>query len=65
MIDQSQVTPEEVQFKQVALWEAYILQSTPKRAQVPNNDDISIIYLYMDKNEIEILLSLTIYFLSK
>ena len=26
MIDQSQVTTEEVQFKQVALWEAYVLQ---------------------------------------
>ena len=26
MTDQSQVTPEEVQFKQVALWETYVLQ---------------------------------------
>ena len=64
MIDQSQTTPEEAQFKQVALREAYILQLTLKLVQVPDNDEISIIYLYMEKNGIEILLSLTTYFLS-
>ena len=65
MIDQSQATPEEAQFKQVALGKAYVLQLAPKKVQVPNTDEISIIYLYMKKNGIEILLSLTIYFLSK
>ena len=65
MIDQSQVTPEEVQFKQVALWEAYVLQLAPEKVQVPDIDEVSIIYLYIEKNGIEILLSSTIYFLSK
>ena len=65
MTDQSQVAPKEAQFKQVALWEAYILQSTPEKVQVPNNDEISIIYLYIEKNGIEILLSLKIYFIFK
>ena len=61
----SQAAPEEAQFKQVALWEAYVLQLAPKNVQVPDNDEISIIYLYMEKNDIEILFSLTICFLSK
>ena len=65
IIDQSQVAPEEAQFKQIALWKAYVLQLAPEKVQVPDNDEISIIYLYMEKNDIEILLSLTIYFLSK
>ena len=65
MADQSQATPKEPQFKQVALWEAYVLQLAIEKVQVPNIGEISIIYLYMEKNGIEILLSLTIYFLSK
>ena len=65
MIDQSQTAPQEAQFKQVALGNTYVLQLAPKKVQVPNIDEISIIYLYMEKNGIEILLSLTIYFLSK
>ena len=64
MTDQSQATPEETQFKQVALWEAYVLQLALEKVQVPDIDEISIIYLYMEKNGIEMLLSLTIYFLS-
>ena len=31
------------------------MQLAPKKVQVPNNDEISIIYLYMEKNGIEIL----------
>ena len=65
MADQSQAVLKEAQFKQVALREAYILQLTLEQVQVPDNDEISIIYLYMEKNVIEILLSLTTYFLSK
>ena len=57
MIDQSQATPEEAQFKQVALWETYILQLALEKVQIPDIDEISIIYLYMEKNGIEILLS--------
>ena len=41
------------------------LQLAIEKVQVPNIGEISIIYLYMEKNGIEILLSLTIYFLSK
>ena len=47
MIDQSQATPEETQFKQVALWEAYVLQLALEKVQVPDIDEISIIYLYI------------------
>ena len=65
MIDQFQAAPEEAQFKQVALGDTYILQLALEKVQVPSIDEISIIYLYMEKNGIEILLSLTIYFLSK
>ena len=65
MTYQSQADPEEAQFKQVALREAYILQLALEEVQVLNNDEISVIYLYMEKNGFEILLSLTIYFLSK
>ena len=65
MINQSQAAPEEAQFKQVALGEAYIFQLVLENVQVLDNDEISIIYLYMEKNGIEILLSLAIYFLSK
>ena len=65
MVDQSQATPKEAQFKQVTLWETYVLQLAPKKVQVLDIDEISIIYLYMEKNGIEILLLLTIYFLSK
>ena len=57
--------PEEAQFKQVALWEACILQLAPKNIWVPDIDEISIIYLFIEKNGIEILLSLAIYFISK
>ena len=60
MIDQFQVALEEAQFKQVALWETYVLQLAHKKWQIPDIDEISIIYLYMEKNGIEILLSLTI-----
>ena len=56
MTNQSQATLEDAQFKQVALWEAFVLHLAPKKVKVPNNDEISIIYLYMEKNEIEILL---------
>ena len=65
MTDQSQTAPKEAHFKQVALWDAYVLQLAPKNVQVPDIDEISIIYLYMEKNGIGILLSLTMYFLSK
>ena len=65
MINQSQTTPKEVQFKQVALKKTYIIQLVSENIQVPDNDEISIIYLPMKKNGVEILLSLTIYFLSK
>ena len=65
MTYQSQADPEEAQFKQVALREAYILQLALEEVQVLNNDEISVIYLYMEKNGFEILFSLTIYFLSK
>ena len=65
MINQSQTTPKEVQFKQVALKKTYIIQLVYENVQVPDNDEISIIYLPMKKNGVEILLSLTIYFLSK
>ena len=65
MINQSQTTPKEVQFKQVALKKTYIIQLVYENVQVPDNDEISIIYLPMKKNRVEILLSLTIYFLSK
>ena len=65
MINQSQTTPKEVQFKQVALKKTYIIQLVSENIQVPDNDEISIIYLRMKKNGVEILLSLTIYFLSK
>ena len=65
MAYQSQAAPKEAQFKQVALYEAYVLQLASKKVQVPNFDEISIIYLYMEKNGIGILLSLTMYFLSK
>ena len=65
MINQSQTTPKEVQFKQVALKKTYIIQLVYENVQVPDNDEISIIYLRMKKNGVEILLSLTIYFLSK
>ena len=65
MINQSQTTPKEVQFKQVALKKTYIIQLVFENIQVPDNDEISIIYLPMKKNGVEILLSLTIYFLSK
>ena len=47
MTDQSQATPEETQFKQVALWEAYVLQLALEKVQVPDIDEISIIYLYI------------------
>ena len=47
--DQSQVAPEE----------AYFIQLAPKEVQVPDNDEILIIYLHMKKNGIEILLLLT------
>ena len=65
MTNQFQVAPKEAQFKQVALWETYVLQLTIEKVQVPYIDEISIIYLYMEKNGIEILLSLTICFISK
>ena len=65
MIDQSQVVPKEAQFKQAAIGKAYIIQLAPENVQLPDNDEISIIYLHMKKNGIEILLSLTMYFLSK
>ena len=65
MINQSQTTPKEVQFKQVALKKTYIIQLVSENIQVPDNDEISIIYLRMKKNGVEILFSLTIYFLSK
>ena len=65
MIDQSQAAPEEAQFKQVALWEACILQLAPEKVLIPDINEISIIYLFIEKNGIEVLLSLTIYFLSK
>ena len=65
MINQSQAALKEAQFKQVALGEAYALQLAPEKIQVLDNDKISIIYLYTEKNGIEILLSLSIYFLSK
>ena len=65
MINQSQTTPKEVQFKQVALKKTYIIQLVYENVQVPDNDEISIISLRMKKNGVEILLSLTIYFLSK
>ena len=65
MINQSQTTPKEAQFKQVALKKTYIIQLVSKNVQVPDNDEISIIYLRMKKNGVEILFSLTIYFLSK
>ena len=45
MIDQSQVALEEAQFKQVALWKAYVLQLALKKVQVPDIDEISIICL--------------------
>ena len=48
MADQSQAVLKEAQFKQVALREAYILQLTLEQVQVPDNDEISIIYLYME-----------------
>ena len=51
IIDQSQVAPEEAQFKQIALWKAYVLQLAPEKVQVPDIDDISIIYLHMEKKE--------------
>ena len=65
MTNQFQVALKEAQFKQVALWETYVLQLTIEKVQVPDIDEISIIYLYMEKNGIEILLSLTICFISK
>ena len=65
MTDRSQTAPQEAQFKQVALGDTYILELALENVQVPNIDEISIIYLYMKKNGIEIFLSLTIYFLSK
>ena len=65
MTNQSQATLKEAQFKQVALWEAYVLQLAPEKVQVFYIGEISVIYLYMEKNGIKILLSLTIYFLSK
>ena len=65
MTNQSQAVPKEAQFKQVALWEAYIIQLAPEKVQAPDNNEISIIYLHMKKNGIKIFLSLTIYFLSK
>ena len=34
MADQSQATPKEPQFKQVTLWETYVLQLAPKKVQV-------------------------------
>ena len=55
MIDQSQVAPKEAQFKQIALWKAYVLQLAPEKVQVPYIDEISIIYIYIEKNGIEIL----------
>ena len=55
MTDQSQVAPEEAQFKQIALWKAYVLQLAPEKVQVTDIDEISIIYLYIEKNGIEIL----------
>ena len=45
--------PEEAQFKHVALGETYIIQLPLEKIQVPNNDEISIIYLYMEKNGIK------------
>ena len=45
MTDQSQAAPKEAQFKQIAIGEAYVLQSAHENVQVPNNDEISIIYL--------------------
>ena len=63
MINQSQTTPKEAQFKQVALKKTYIIQLVSKNVQVPDNDEISIIYLRMKKNGVEKLFSLTIYFL--
>ena len=65
MTNQSQTAPKEAHFKQVALWDAYVLQLAPKNVRVPDIDEISIIYLFIEKNGIEVLLSLTIYFLSK
>ena len=53
-----------MRFKQVALKEAYIIQLASKKVQVLDNYEISIIYLHMEKNGVEILLSLTIYFFS-
>ena len=44
---------------QVAIEEAYFIQLAPKEVQVPDNDEILIIYLHMKKNGIEILLLLT------
>ena len=49
MTDQSQTAPKEAHFKQVALWDAYVLQLAPKNVRVPDIDDISIIYLHMEK----------------
>ena len=65
MTDQSQTAPQEAQFKLVALGDTYILQLALENVQVLDIDEISIIYLYMEKNGIEILLSLIIYFLCK
>ena len=45
MTDQSQTAPKEAHFKQVALWDAYVLQLAPKNVQVPDIDEISIICL--------------------
>ena len=64
MIDHSQADLEEAQFKQVTLWEAHVLQLAPEKVLISDIDEISITYLYMEKNGIEMLLSLTIYFLS-
>ena len=65
MTYQSQTTPKEAHFKQVALEEAYVLQLVHENVQIADIDEISIIYLFMEKNRIKIILSLTIYFLSK
>ena len=53
MTNQSQTPPKEAQFKLVALWETYIIQLASKKVQVLDNDEISIIYLHMEKMELK------------
>ena len=47
MTDRSQATIEEAQFKRVTLWKTYVLQLAPEKVQVPDIDEVSIIYLYI------------------